>query len=224
MPILSGITIQGGTLGIYVPPTVPTTIGEAFGGGYYAGQISTAGNGVATHYLIVAPKSSGESTKQWNTTNTDSPGTSSVIDGPTNSSNMNDANHPAAQFCKGLTIGGYTDWYMPALNELEVLYYNLKPTTNSNNTSSGINTNAVPSRSSNYTSGTPAQTSVTDFKNSGTQAFTYNPGLGLYPTQFSSTQGFSPAYGTLIDFQTGQSTVSFKSNYRPVRAIRRIPV
>ena len=32
---------------------------------------------------------------------------------------MNDANHPAAQFCEGLTIGGFSDWYMPAKNEQE---------------------------------------------------------------------------------------------------------
>ena len=95
----------------YVPP-----IGQAYGGGFFAGQISTAGNGVATHNLVVAPFSSGESIKRWKTTQTTTSGTSSVIDGPTNSSNMNNATHPAAQFCEGLTIGGFSDWYMPAIS------------------------------------------------------------------------------------------------------------
>ena len=122
-------------------------IGAAYQGGFFAGQISTAGNGIADYNLVVAPKSSGEnSSKQWKTSNTSTAGTTSVIDGPTNSSNMNNASHPAAQFCEGLTIGTFSDWYMPAKNELEVCYFNLKPTTASNNTGSGTNTNAVPSR------------------------------------------------------------------------------
>ena len=37
----------------FAPP--PTVIGQAYGGGFYAGQISTTANGVATHYLIIAP-------------------------------------------------------------------------------------------------------------------------------------------------------------------------
>jgi hypothetical protein len=138
----------------------------------FAGQISTAGNGIADYNLVIAPKSSGEnSSKQWKTSNTSTAGTTSVIDGPTNSSNMNNASHPAAEFCEGLTIGSFSDWYMPANNELEVCYFNLKPTTLSNLTSYGINTNAVPSRGSNYTAGTPAQTAATDFQDSNTEAF-----------------------------------------------------
>jgi hypothetical protein len=149
-------------------------------GGFFAGQISTAGNGVADYNLVIAPKSSGEnSSKQWKTSNTSTAGTSSVIDGPTNSSNMNNASHPAAQFCEGLTIGTFSDWYMPAKNELEVCYFNLKPTTASNVTSAGTNTNAVPSRGSNYTVGTPAQTSATDFQTGNTEAFAAGVTTGL---------------------------------------------
>jgi hypothetical protein len=130
-----------------VTPT--PAIGDAYQGGFYAGQISTAGNSIADYNLVVGPVASAQSTLQWKTTTTSTAGTSSVIDGPTNSSNMNNASHPAAEFCEGLTIGGFSDWYMPAKNELEVCYYNLKPTTDSNNTSSGINANAVPARASN---------------------------------------------------------------------------
>jgi hypothetical protein len=109
------------------------TLARPIEGGFFAGQISTAGTGVADYNLVIAPKSSGEnSSKQWKTSNTSTAGTSSVIDGPTNSANMNDASHPAAQFCEGLTIGTFSDWYMPAQNELEVCYFNLKPTTTSN--------------------------------------------------------------------------------------------
>jgi hypothetical protein len=136
----------------FIPPS--PAIGSAYGGGFFAGRIEQNGT---IYDLVVAPKSSGEnSSKQWKTANTSTSGTSSVIDGPTNSANMNNATHPAAQFCEGLTIGGFSDWYMPAKNELEVCYFNLKPTTDSNSTSSGANTNAFPSRESNYTAGSPA--------------------------------------------------------------------
>jgi hypothetical protein len=109
---------------------------------------------------------------QWKTSNTSTAGTNSVIDGPANSTAMNNASHPAAKFCEGLTIGGFSDWYMPAKNEIEICYYNLKSNTTSNFTGSGINPNAVPARASNYTSGDPAQTSATIFKSpSGAERF-----------------------------------------------------
>jgi hypothetical protein len=111
---MSGIhlALLGMSFGPLAPP-VP--IGDPFGGGFFAGQISTAGNGIADYNLVIAPKSSGENSSiQWKTSNTTTAGTSSVIDGPTNSSNMNNASHPAAQFCEGLTIGSFSDWYMPA--------------------------------------------------------------------------------------------------------------
>jgi len=34
--------------------------------------------------------------------------------------------HPGARFCRDLNIGGYTDWYFPALKELNLLYYLFK--------------------------------------------------------------------------------------------------
>lgn len=192
--------------------------GDAYEGGFYAGQISTAGNGIATHNLVLAPKSSGENAaKQWKTTNTSTSGTSSVIDGATNSSNMNNASHPAAQFCEGLSIGGFSDWYMPAKFEFEICYYNLKPTTTSNSTSYGTNTYAVPSRASNYTSGIPAQTPNPTFHGySGAEAFNINNFWSS--TEVSATQALaiSIIYG---------GHYNFLKYYQPsVRAIRKVAV
>jgi hypothetical protein len=193
-------------------------IGEAYGGGYFAGQISTAGNGTADFNLVVGPIASAyNSSRQWKTSATSTAGTSSVIDGPTNSSNMNDASHPAAQFCEGLTIGGFSDWYMPAKNEFEVCYYNLKPTTTANNTSSGTNTNAVPSRASNYTSGTPAQTSAVAFQTGNAEAFPVD--RYWTSTEFSTTSAWSQFFGS-----GNQQGYTFKNNNYGVRAVRRIPV
>jgi len=204
---------------ISTAPPPPTTIGQAYAGGFWAGQISTAGNGIADYNLVVAPVASGQNnSKQWKTSDTLTAGTNSVIDGPTNSANMNNASHPAAQFCEGLTIGGFSDWYMPAKNELEVCYYNLKPTTYVNTTSSGTNTNAVPSRGSNYTSGTPAQTSATDFKSGGAEAFA----SGVY---WSSTQVFNSEFFAWRQyFLNGEQDYRAKTNYYRVRAVRRVAV
>jgi hypothetical protein len=213
---MSGIHLA--LLGMSFGPSGPPAIGDPFGGGFFAGQISTAGTGVADYNLVIAPVSSGEnSSVQWKTSNTSTAGTSSVIDGPTNSANMNNASHPAAQFCEGLSIGGFSDWYMPAKNELEVCYYNLKPTTTSNNTSSGTNTNAVPSRGSNYTAGTPAQTSATDFQTGNTEAF------DAAEAYWSSSEN-SASRAWRQSFLDGTQGDTNKSFNRRVRAVRRLAV
>jgi hypothetical protein len=191
-------------------------IGDAAGGGFYAGQIGVSG--VATHYLIVGPRSSAQGSYNWKNSNTNTTGTSSDIDGPTNSANMNNSAHPGAQFCEALTIGGFTDWYMPAKNELEICYFNLKPGTTSNTTVSGINPNAVPARASNYTGGNPAQTSATSFQTSGAEAFSASGTYYWCSTQTSTTQAASQ------DFQTGFQDTGNKDNPQPTRAVRRIPV
>ena len=198
-------------------PPLPN-IGAAYEGGYFAGQISTAGNGVADFNLVVGPVASAQSFLKWKTSNTSTSGTSSDIDGPTNSSNMNNASHPAGQFCEGLTIGGYSDWYMPAKNELEVCYFNLKPTTTSNNgTASGVNPNSIPARTSNYSSGTPAQTSAADFKDTGAEDFS-----PLY--YWASTQGtYADAWSATFS-DGNQSYYYTKSSTKSVRAIRRVAV
>lgn len=214
------MTIERALMSVPKYATGPTVIGQAYGGGFYAGKISVAGNGIASHYLIVAPKSSGQNFGLlWKTTNTSTPGTSSLIDGPTNSSNMNNASHPAAQFCEGLTIGGYSDWYMPAINELEVLYYFLKPTTGANNTNYGSNANAVSPEpiSTNYTSGSPAQTSATAFQSPfGTEVF--EGGAYWSSTEYS-------AFGAWVKrFFDGYQDYTGKDGSRYVRAVRRVPV
>ncbi len=202
-------------------PVPPPQIGQAYQGGFFAGQISTTANSVATHNLVIGPVASAESSsKQYKNANTATAGADSVIDGPQNTADMvadgNSTVYPAAHFCNDLVIGGYSDWYMPAKNELEVCYFNLKPTTTSNDTSSGTNTNAVPSRGSNYTSGTPAQTSATDFKSTGSEDFT----AGYY---WSSTET-AAAYALNQAFGYGYQFFYGKANSRRVRAVRRVAV
>lgn len=215
---MSGIHLA--LLGMSFGPGLPV-IGSAYEGGFFAGQISTAGNGVADYNLVIAPKSSGEnSSKQWKTSNTTTSGTTSVIDGPGNTAAMiaaGAASHPAADFCNGLSIGGFSDWYMPAKNELEVCYFNLKPTTTNNNTSSGTNTNAVPSRGSNYTAGNPAQTAATDFQTGNTEASAATDCWSS--TEYSAANPWSQSFNT--GFQYNGDVKTFASY---VRAVRRVAV
>jgi hypothetical protein len=218
--IIQGQRIQG----YRVKGPRPLTLGEAYGGGYYAGSISTNQNGVATHYLVVSPASSGDAAKQFRTGSGADP--TSSIDGPTNSATMNDASHPAAQFCEGLTIGGYSDWYMPALAELEVCFYNLKPTTDANTgnwpTNGGFggagggSTYTVPLRNVVYSSGVPAQTSVADFKTGGAEAF-----LGQ---DYWASQEVNSFYAKRQAFVGGTQYGNPKTGTKRVRAIRRVAV
>lgn len=203
---------------ITTPITPPSTIGQAFAGGFYAGQIGVSS--VATHYLVASPLSSGGDKKKWKNANTATSGADSDINGPQNTADMvadgDSTVYPCAHFCNDLVIGGYTDWYMPANNELEVCYYNLKPGTQSNVTSSGINPNAVPARASNYTAGDPAQTSATAFRTGGAQAFVAD--LTWSSTEFSNSSSKRQAF-----YNGTQSTVIKTATYY-VRAIRRVPV
>ena len=198
--------------------------GDSLEGGFFAGYISHTANSVPTHALIVAPAATGATgtgytlitMKQWKTTQTTTSGTSSEYDGAANSANMNNASHPAAQFCEDLSIGGYTDWYLPAPAELEIAYYNLKPSTVSNTTSWGGNAYSVPTRSGNYTSGNPSQTTVIAFQTCNSEAF-------IADRHWSSREN-GATDGYLLSFQDGDpySDGFTKTSSRRVRAFRKV--
>lgn len=191
-----------------------TPIGTSIEGGFYGGLINDGGT---TYALIVAPKSSGDSASiQYKTTDSLQSGLSSRTDGPANTEAVNDSNHPASQFVSGLSIGGFTDWYIPALDELEVLYYNLKPTTTNNVTNHGTNTNAVPPRNSDYTTGNPAQTSVSAFQSGNSEAFSVNR------SYWSSSDINSNGTLEIIFFGDGDLFNTTPDGQRDVRAIRRV--
>ena len=209
--------VLGGSFGF--PNGWPANIGDAYGGGFFAGQINVSGT---KYNLVVAPKASGEnSSRQWGTYGVTT-GITSVINGPTNSASLAalGAAYQAAVFAEGLTIGGYSDWYLPAKNELEVLYYFLKPTTGTNTASgSGSNANAVSPEpiSTVYTSGSPAQTRAgIGFRTGETDAFASN-------YYWSSTESDSITAWRQY-FGDGDQSDGLKVSGRYVRAVRRIAV
>jgi hypothetical protein len=203
---------------VSIIPT-PGAIGTAYEGGYYAGQIQVSG---IVYNLVVAPKSGGENTSvQYKTSNTadTNPNSQNLEYGKLATDQFNDSAHPAFQWASGLTINGFSDWYIPARNELEILYRNLKPTTDSNNTitSSGANSNAVPSATPNYTSGSPAQTSVTAFQTGNSEAFA----SALYWSSSEFSGSTSTAWSQF--FVNGTQGFPFgKTDSEYARAIRRV--
>jgi hypothetical protein len=198
------------------------TVGDAYQGGFFAGQISTAGNSIADYNLVIGPLSSTQSALAYKLIPSSDPGATSAIDGPANSASMNSATNPAAQFCEGLSVGGFSDWYMPAKNELEVCYYNLKPSTQNNFTSSGINANAVPARASNYVlTGPPTQTAATDFQDSNSEAF--GSAIGPTANYWSSTEN-NANNAAMQRFNSGYQESANKATDHRVRAVRRVAV
>jgi hypothetical protein len=208
----------------------PAVIGEAFGGGYFAGYISHTADGNPTHALIVAPRATGATgsgytlttMQAWKTANTTTAGTGSTFDGVANTAAMvtaGIANHPAANFCTSLSIGGFTDWYLPSQLELDIAYFNLKPTTALNATTGIANNYAVPLRASAFTAGYPAQTPLSLFASGGAEAFVSS--IHWSSTEVNSTRGFNVNFTNFQQDNGGGSTKTSTGEGR-VRAFRRI--
>jgi hypothetical protein len=222
----------------------PANIGQPVEGGFFAGLISHTADGNPTHALIVAPAATGATgggytlttNLKWADETVAVPANSTLIgannefDGKANTDLMmsliadntySAGAFPAAQFCADLSIGGFTDWYFPALNELEIAYFNLKPSTDLNATNVGVNPYSVPARASSYTTTVPAQTNVTAFQWGQPEAFTFMSG-NLSSAHLTSTE-ISATNGTAVRFDNGGSLSNPpKTASRPVRAFRRI--
>jgi hypothetical protein len=203
-------------------PVPPLEFGESFGGGYYAGLYSSTGNGVPTHFLVVSPKATGETTLAWDPDTANAAGSTSTSDGLTNSNSINDSSHPAAQFCRSLNIGGYTDWYLPSWYELQTIYNCLKPFSDNNKTSTGtngavpgVNPYAVISHPNVYNTAIPGQTNDPIFRNTGAQKFN-DDNFYWTSTQITSTKA------RVIDFYNGGTYDDWKDSGYYVRAIRKV--
>jgi hypothetical protein len=206
--------------------TLPLGIapGTPFGGGFFAGFISHTADGNPTHALIVAPRATGATGTgytlttdlTWKTANTPTVTANSSFDGVSNTSALvadGIDNYPAAKFCTELNINGFADWYLPARFELDIAYFNLKPTTALNTIDWGVNDYAVPRRTVNYTADDPAQTTIDLFKTTAERFSAI--------THWSSEQS-SPAAAFRFSFIQGLQGANNKTTLFAVRAFRRI--
>lgn len=110
---------------------LPGVLGMSFKGGYYIGQVT---NPAGTSYRIIAAPRENSTVLKWKTSDTGpesfnsnftvSTSNAEFYDGWGKTNSMNSSTYPAAQWCKSLTTGGYTDWYLPAYYEALLFYTN----------------------------------------------------------------------------------------------------
>ena len=198
---------------------------------------------MAKFRVIVAPKSSGETTKVYKNAATAAPSaTGTLTEGLKATLAMvadgNSTVYPAAHFCNDLSIGGYSDWYLPARDELELIYRNLKPFTTNNETTAnrpnsptpnytnlgsigtggvnhGLNYNSDPQGVA-YTTTVPARTSVAAFHTGGAEFMASNEFWSS--TEYSGTAAWDQNYTTSFP---GRQLNENKGSTRNIRAVRR---
>lgn len=203
---------------------------------------------MACYRVILAPKASGENASiLLKNANTSLPTASATLnEGQKSTQAMVDADsavvYPAAHWCRSLSIGGHTDWYLPSRDELELCYRAFKPTTGSNNvanakslstldykvfgalddksTVQGINTNSSPVGVA-YTTTVPARTTVASFYSGAAEAFVTTAGPSYY---YWTSSDFNNVQAWMIVFNAdafGNEFAVAKANPRTVRAVRR---
>jgi len=186
-------------------------IGSAVEGGFFAGVILLDG---VQFGVAVAPKEHGEFKGCWGETGKKIDA-AHVADGLANTKAMAEAGSNLAKQVLELKLNEHEDWYIPARDELELIYRNLKPSEQENYCSyrDGENPSSVPLGPI-YEDESPAQTAAKNFQNDGDEA------MDTGSWYWSSTQG-SANYAFVQDFVDGGQGISDKSVSRRVRAVRR---
>ena len=197
-----GARLGDGGASLSTLPDENTPIGEEIAGGFFAGVIDTDANSAdidandtrqngKRYALIVSPKAIGEpsSNLQWRTSRTGVAEARTRWDGLYVTDHIIGGNagslssFPIFEFCDQVRTSdpvpddGGSDWYIPAMDELELLYRNLKPGTEDNDVrerdlefpdlfQQGENPSSDPQGTA-YTASDPQQTTVADFQGSG---------------------------------------------------------
>ena len=188
-----------------------TRVGQKFEGGYFAGVIRVKD---CAYAILVAPKFT-EGSVRFKTTYSRTSGIRRVNDGWANSNAMNDVEHPAAQYCRNLTVDRHTNLYLPSRDELEMCYRVFKPTDWDNVKSSGTNLNSIPTGAA-YTKTDPAKTIVIAFQTGSVEAFAAD-------WYWTSTESSSDTNTSLIQlFYNGGQTWDDKTSVSRVRSVRRV--
>lgn len=188
-------------------------IGAQIEGGYFAGLININGQRFG---LVVAARDGGEAVDQaWLGEYREVPGATSVFDGLANTRALADAGSDLAKWATGLQLAGFSDWYLPSRDELEVVFRAFKPTAAENYAFGrhGENVSAVPPTYA-HTATEPAQTAIEAFKDDGAEAF--NPD----DYYWSSTQSSRYLAWAQL-FADGYRYDDSKGNEFRARAVRR---
>ena len=118
----------GGELVWQAPAPPEISIGDQVYGGYYVGDIVVADGGADDGvYAVIFAPSDYQSNLAYKTSNTDTPGADSLTNGAANTAAIAAAglaDHPAGEFCRNYSGGGFTDWYLPSRDELDLVWIN----------------------------------------------------------------------------------------------------
>lgn len=201
---------------------------------------------MSRYRLIVAPKASGESSPiQLKNANTALPtACQTLTEGFAATQSMYEADtstvYPAAHWVRTLNIGGRTDWYVPARDELELSWRNLKPTTDNNYVTAdrpaaasvnytqngsygdtspnhGVNNNSAPAGAA-YTDTVPGQTAASEFRTGGAEAFEYESAVYWTCSEYSATHARNQLWALP---NSGRQSNHSKTRMNSVRAFRR---
>ena len=246
--------LSAGAAGITLPDE-NTPIGEEIAGGFFAGIIDPDPSGMDAnevyttpqrYALIVAPQSltggrnSGTGDLEWSQSGRQVP------DARTRWNGLAATQAMIAEIGSGDFISHYVDglntsdpppddggspWYIPALDELDLIYRMLKPTSESNHTNTRDSDFPAgqypdwgnPSSDPQFdpiTSGDPPQTGVVAFQEGGDQAFA---GFRDFYWSSSEASGSLAWYQTFAGSAAGLQDDTFKtSSAVSVRPVRRV--
>lgn len=201
---------------------------------------------MSRYRLIVAPKSSGENAgiAIKNAASALPTACQTLTEGWLATEAMKNADtstvYPAAHWARGLSIGGFDDWFIPARDQLELCWRNLKPTTDNNYTTvdrptaaaynyanlgsygdtsaeHGVNNNSAPTGSA-YTASVPGRTAVAAFQTGGAEAFEYGSAYYWSSSDYDASYAWRQAWNS---GPPGAQSNSLKTNTYRVRAVRR---
>lgn len=199
-------------------------IGSPYEGGYFAGVMR---NGATRYALVISPKAQG----QTQSASTGAMSANSRWDGL---ANCTGSSNSIALWARALNINGFTDWYVPAIDELELLYRNFKPTTALNVTGNvqsnlggalitnpnGANPNSEPVGPG-YTTTVPTQTPLALFKAGGAQCL--DSTTAPIATWASNSDLSQTNYPYFQRHDAGEENVALGGgNSLTVRAVRRV--
>ena len=199
---------------------------------------------MARYRIIVAPKATGENVSiRIKDSGTALPAACQTLtEGYAATESMrlggNSSIYPAAHWARSRNINGYTDWYIPARDELELSWRNLKPVTDNNymaayrpsgpiynysnkgsysdkTNTQGSNINSYPAAAA-YTANIPGQTVSTVFRNGGVEAYS----LANYVT--CSAYDIDDVWiQNWVTNMPGRQDTTTVSTYLRARAVRR---